>query len=62
MRIPPALDRAWTWTVRGAFAFMVPLWLIEWSQDYGVLNVCLFLLVLFLLGMARGWPTTDSPQ
>jgi hypothetical protein len=52
------IDRVWTGMVGIAFVVMVPLWLIEWSQDYGVVNVGLVILALFLMGMMRG-PTTD---
>jgi hypothetical protein len=53
------IDRVWTGLVGVAFVVMVPIWLIEWCQDYGVLNVALVILCLFALGLIRGWPATD---
>jgi uncharacterized membrane protein len=58
MTTPKWLDRIWLWAIGVAFVIMVPIWLIEWSQDYGVLNVALFFLVIFLFALARHWPST----
>lgn len=35
MPLPPRLDRAWTYTVWGAFVFMCPIWAILWYQEMG---------------------------
>lgn len=53
----PRLDRAWTITVRVAFCLLMPLLLIMWAQEFGVWNVALGILGIFLIGLWRGWPS-----
>jgi hypothetical protein len=53
------IDRVWTGLVGVACVVMMPIWLIEWCQDYGVWRVGVIIGGLFLLGLIRGWPTTD---
>lgn len=52
-----SLDRIWLWLIGVAFVVVVPVLLILRAQDVGAWNVLLFVLMLFLIGLYRGWPT-----
>ncbi len=39
MRLPPRLDRLWTYTVWGAFVVLAPLWIALWWQRHPALGL-----------------------
>lgn len=51
------VDRIWLWLIGIAFVVVVPVLLILKIQDFGAWNVGLFVLMLLLIGLYRGWPT-----
>lgn len=54
MRLPPLLDRLWTYTVWAAYCFIVPIWLILWWERVPALAVLqAVLIVWFLASHAR---------
>lgn len=57
----PTVDRIWLWIIAIAFTMWLPIWLILRIEDYGLMNVALFFLALFLIGLWRAWPT-DRPS
>jgi hypothetical protein len=58
--LPRWLDRIWLVLIAIAFAVMAPLLVLVWGERLGWWNLGLIVLLLFLIGLWRGWPTDDS--
>jgi hypothetical protein len=50
MRLPPALDRLWTYTVWAAYLFLMPILTILWFQRMPALGFIFAACIVWFLG------------